>query len=180
MGRTNEDAEMAERKEMRDALKGSTPPGGDHPRTRMRLERYRGVNTRSGVAFSAELWWGREKRANVSSEGNGGAYRYEWSSQSDEREMMELVARMPEVSMLGLRLAPEIDNVIGVLVEEFMLRRSCGKRTIFETADGRVMEVKATFGPRVRAEVEAKYPGCEFYNLTLAGQGHKPLASVSP
>lgn len=156
---------------LRDAIRTANPFAG------LAVEKYRAHRAgMEGGGYTAVLVWDGEVRAKLSNDGNGGQDRIDFTP-SDGRMLggdncvrfMAFVARLPAVPCFGRMLAPDVDLVIGSLVEDADARKTCQKRTVFRV-NGVTLSLNAPYNAAMRAYVQRNYPTAEICNETLAGQ----------
>lgn len=142
------------------------------------------LNTRDGQAFTCTLYVDGKKAALVEQGGHGGPNNYRWLQPlSDEpkvtvegtwgvpKSVADWVAAQPPQDFHGQPLKPDLDMLVGDVIEDMQTRKRCLKHLCFRKAgapkNGDFYQLNQPYSDKTAAWVRNKYPGCEILNETL-------------
>jgi hypothetical protein len=120
---------------------------------------------REGYGYNASLYYKGKRVAFVIDDASGGCIDCQWQDSAAEAEIMQLVKDLPEQDFEGMMIKPNLDIIIGELVDAY----ENSKRThrlrkdhVLFRHNGKEYKIKHLGNPgRTIEAMRAKYPGME-------------------
>jgi hypothetical protein len=125
-------------------------------------------NGRDGQGFSANLFLGATKVAEVVDEAHGGVYHFHWFDRAAHEKFAAYVKTQPAMQLGGGEtVEADEDCVVSRMVTDIQLEKEVKKLVkgiALVTLEGKLMTSKQAFTPAMRADITKKFPGAVIIN----------------